>query len=91
MTTLMQTLDHADKLVPRAPWWIDEQPRKGEGFGPFWLRAGLTVEDIVISLDGITDERAYDNANDRLAHTHSLRFARPYDRKVQAWLGKHGL
>lgn len=74
-------------MTPRAPWWMP-QPNPDEKFVDFWERMGLEVSTIARSL--MTLKGAEDVANDRLAHTYSLRNRVLYQRKRDAWLASFG-
>jgi hypothetical protein len=75
-------------MKPRAPWWM-MQPKEGESFVDFWLRAGMTMSKIMQATE--TELRgAEDVANDRLAHTYALRNRGLYLSKRNAWLKSFG-
>lgn len=74
-------------IRPRAPWWM-MQPKEDESFVDFWLRAGMTMSKIMQATETVPG--AEDVANDRLAHTYSLRNRGLYLRKRDAWLASFG-
>ncbi len=73
-------------LAPRAPWWMP-QPEEDESFADFWIRMGMTTDEIA---DAITVDfaGAQDVANERLMQVYADRHPGVFRHERRAWLAR---